>query len=175
MNIYNFDIYIFDFDGVILNSEYYHYLSYNNSFKKMNIDFNLTFEDYCKINHSCKLSFNEILYNNYDEIYKLKTEYYNNYIKNNNIELIEGFENFYSKLLLKGKKIIIVTDSTKEIIEQVSKKFPFLKTLNNIISRDEIKLKKPNNNGYLFALEKIYKSYFDKDIYMQKLLYFYWS
>ena len=30
MDIYDFDTYIFDFDGVIVDSEYYHYLSYKN-------------------------------------------------------------------------------------------------------------------------------------------------
>ena len=91
MNIYDFDVYIFDFDGVIINSEYYHFLSYQKALDKLNKNYSLSYDEYCKINHSCKLSFKEIFTSDYEEIYNLKNEYYNNFIENENIELINGF------------------------------------------------------------------------------------
>ena len=49
MNIYNYDTYIFNFDGVIIHSEKYHFLSYKYALEKLNIEFEFTNDIYCKL------------------------------------------------------------------------------------------------------------------------------
>ena len=49
MIINNYDVFIFDLDGTIIDSEFYHYQAYNNQ-----LDQKLEFEEYCKIFHSKK-------------------------------------------------------------------------------------------------------------------------
>lgn len=155
MNIYDFETYIFDFDGVIVNSEYYHYLSYKKAFDCLNIEFNLTYDKYCNINHSLDhLHFKKYFPINYNTIYNMKKQFYDEFIKTD-ITLKDGFNKFYSNLILKGKKIYIVSDTSQSIFDLFIEKYPFLKTINNVIITDIISEKKPNPSGYIKALREL--------------------
>jgi beta-phosphoglucomutase-like phosphatase (HAD superfamily) len=92
MNILNFSTFVFDLDGVIINSEYIHYLCYKRVFKKY-IDYHLEWDEYCKIHHAVDTSFMEKFPDKYESIYKYKNEIYKNEIEN--LMLIEGFHDFF--------------------------------------------------------------------------------
>lgn len=90
MNIYDFETYIFDFDRVIVNQEYYHFLSYKKAFESLKIEFELTYDKYCNINHSLdNLHFKKYFPNNYNIMYDMKRQFYNEYVKTD-IELQKG-------------------------------------------------------------------------------------
>jgi HAD superfamily hydrolase (TIGR01509 family) len=123
----DFDTYIFDFDGVVVDSEKYHWLAY---------DAGVSFEEYCKINHSLKGPyFRETM-----DAAK-KDVAYKSYIKD--IPLKEGFEDFYVRLTELGKKVYIVTNSSQEIFDMFTEKFPFLKDIPVITGCN-----KPDPSGY---------------------------
>ena len=123
----DYDTYIFDFDGVIVDSEKYHWLSY---------DADVSFEEYCKINHSLTGPY---FRDTMDSVKKDVT--YKSYIKE--IPLKEGFERFYNRLVELGKNVYIVTNSSQEIFEIFVEKFPFLKDITVITG-----CKKPDPSGY---------------------------
>jgi len=154
MNILDFSTYIFDLDGVIINSEPIHYNCYKEALLRI-VDYNLDWNEYCKIHHSLDNSFEKIFPENYENIYNLKKELYKNEI--NNINLIDGFYDFFNLLIKNGKIICIVTDATDEIIELISKRFPFLKKCNIIITRNSSKKRKPDSHCYLSLLDKLPK------------------
>jgi len=54
MNIFDFKLYIFDLDGVIIDSEEQHWKSYQHVLNICNLSNNqeLTFQTYCKLKHS---------------------------------------------------------------------------------------------------------------------------
>jgi len=123
-----YDTYVFDFDGVIVDSEKYHWLSYQT---------NISFEDYCKINHGVTGSyFRETM-----DAAK-KDEVYKSYIKD--IPLKDGFEEFYRRLIEFGKKVYIVTNTSQEIFNLFCEKFPFLKDIPVITGCN-----KPDPAGYM--------------------------
>jgi len=122
------DIYVFDFDGVVVESEKYHWMAY---------DAGVSFEEYCRINHSLTGPyFRETM----DAAKKDAT--YKEYIKD--IPLKEGFEEFYNKLKKAGNKIYIVTNSSQEIFDIFTEKFPFLKDIPVITGCN-----KPDPSGYM--------------------------
>jgi beta-phosphoglucomutase-like phosphatase (HAD superfamily) len=156
MNIFNYDTYVFDFDGVIVDSEKFHWLSYNKATSET-----ITYEKYCEINHSITGPY----FRDYltPEIMQSKDKYYEEYIKD--IPLKKGFEEFYNKLIKLGKNIYVVTNTSKEILNKFSKRFKFLNTI-PIISD----CKKPNHEGYMsipqydplsiIAFEDSYRGYY---------------
>ena len=155
MDIYEFDTYIFDFDGVIVDSEYYHYLSYKKALETLNINFELTYNTYCKINHSLnELHFKQYFPEKYDELHKQKRIVYNEYIASN-IMLKRGFEDFYGSLLIKGKKVYLVSDTSNEIFSKFAEKYPCLKTINHRFTSNNVAHKKPNPAGYIEVLKTL--------------------
>jgi hypothetical protein len=152
MNILDFNAYVFDLDGVIINSEKIHYNCYKKALKDV-IDYDLTWIDYCKIHHSIDNSFDIMFKNEYEKIYKCKSDYYKNEISN--IELVKGFDDFFSILLKRGKCICIVTDSSHETVNSIIHKFSFLKKCSVIISREDVDKRKPDSSCYIKLIQKI--------------------
>ena len=144
MDIYEYELYIFDLDGTIIDSEYSHYLAYKN---QMN---NLTFTQYEEIFHSTSkeqfLNVNNINKNKKDEDFK------NIYIKNK--KYLDGFENFLNNLITKSKKICVVTNSSKERCEFIKQCHPKLNIIPIWITKDDVKYPKPNSDCYLKVLQK---------------------
>lgn len=151
MRILDFSVYVFDLDGVIINSEFIHYECYKEAFRTINC--HLDWNDYCKIHHSISNTFEKQFPENYKKIYNIKTELYKNRIKE--IELLSGFYEFFNLLIKNGKYICIVTDASDEIFNKINEKFPFLKKSNIIITRNKINNRKPNSECYLTLLNKL--------------------
>lgn len=157
MNILDFKLYIFDLDGVIIDSEKLHWEAYKKAIGNEYEYFNkniLTYEKYCEINHGIdeNISFKNILKSNYDKVYKKKKEYY--YSNLNKLCLINGYENFFNKLILNNKIVCLVTDSSKETLDMIINKFPFLNKMHYMLTRNDIKNRKPSSDGYLKILDK---------------------
>jgi len=96
MNILNFSAYVFDLDGVIIDSEHIHYNCYKKAFHDI-LNYNLNWEEYCRIHHSIDTSFEKIFTKDFSKIYSYKKNIYNNEI--NNLKLLKGFESFFNKLI----------------------------------------------------------------------------
>lgn len=152
MNILRFSTFVFDLDGVIINSEPIHYNCYKKAFKTC-VDYELEWNDYCKIHHALDTSFEKTFPEHFDKIYSQKNDFYKHEIEN--IQLIDGFYDFFNLLIKSGKMICIVTDTTDEIFHLICNKFPFLKKCNIIITRNNIKKRKPDSYCYLTLLNKL--------------------
>ena len=152
MNILDFSVFVFDLDGVIINSEFIHYECYKEALIQT-INHNLDWNEYCNIHHSIDTTFESQFPEKYKEIYYKKTELYKNRIED--IELISGFYDFFNLLIKHGKYICIVTDASDEVFNKIIEKFPFLKKTNIIVTRNNIKKRKPDSECYLTLLNKL--------------------
>lgn len=152
MNILDFSAYVFDLDGVIIDSEVAHYECYRDAFKKI-INYSLDWNDYCTIHHSLDTSFEKQFAEHYTEIYCEKNNLYKNRISI--LELIPGFHDFFNLLIKNGKYIGIVTDASEETFQFICEKYPFLKKPNIIITRSNTGKRKPNSECYLHFLNKL--------------------
>jgi HAD superfamily hydrolase (TIGR01509 family) len=173
--ILNYDLFIFDFDGTILDTEPYHCLAWNKALSEhKNEHIELSFSNYQYIFHNIEKDFSKkYLTNNYkifdyDSIYKLKQSYYENYIlnindywnndynndnNNNNeqIKFINNCDKFIEYLLNNNKKLVMVTNTSKKFINifKNKNKYNILNKFDKIYTKEDFTNRKPNPECYL--------------------------
>ena len=161
MDINNYDLFIFDLDDTLVNTEYYHYIIWLKTLKSfINNDFYFDFNFFCFKFHSNNLDgiknyiINELNLNMFELIINTKNENFLNFIKNesHNIKLIVGAKKFINHLLNNNKKFIIVTNSSKDILEFYLNLFPILQKSTKNYYREIFKIRKPSPECYLHVI-----------------------
>ena len=154
-NINNYDLFLFDLDGTLINTEEIHYQAYLESLIKYGYTLTFTFDDYCKICHLDDIAMQKFVENNlniiYEKFYQTKRSIYLTKL-NESLCLINGFDIFLQELKKLNKKTCIVTHSSRDTIEFILEKLPILKTIDKIITKDDYKFRKPNPECYIKAL-----------------------
>jgi D-arabinose 5-phosphate isomerase GutQ/beta-phosphoglucomutase-like phosphatase (HAD superfamily) len=154
--ILDYDLFIFDFDGTILDTENYHCDAWAlalSEYKKQSIKIDLL--TYQKYFHSLTntTSKNYIKFNydidNYDKIYKLKQEYYKQFICTNKINFIKGAENFLNYLIKNNKKMVVVSNTLRIFIDIFLEMHPILKNIHKFYTKELFVNRKPNPECYL--------------------------
>jgi len=154
-NINNYDLFLFDLDGTLINTEEIHYQSYRESLIKYGYTNNFTFNDYCKICHLDDIAMQKFVETNlnivYEKFYQTKKHIYLSKL-NDSLCLINGFNYFLQELKNLNKKTCIVTHSSRDTIDFILDKLPILKIIDKIITKDDYKFRKPNPECYIKAL-----------------------
>ncbi len=172
--INDFNLYIFDLDGTIIDTEYFHYLSYLESLSSILTNEILTYELYEEIAHS--LDVNEMFYflkyrfgiskDQYEIFYQNKQKIYINNIINGTyqIEFCKGIPDFIQQLIQSQKEFVIVTNSSQKHINHFLEIFPILKNASKIYTKDLVHHKKPHPEGYLHVLQDFPESQYPHKI-----------
>lgn len=155
-----YDLFIFDFDGTLMNTEIYHHKAWQKALAWAGVDKtlveNMDIKEYQKYFHSLDkiytCNYLDIKYNikNYDNLYEQKHNFYEEYIHTENISLIDGAENFLNFLIKNNKKFIIVTNSLMKYIKIFQDKYPILNKVHKIYTKELFINKKPNPECYLY-------------------------
>jgi D-arabinose 5-phosphate isomerase GutQ/beta-phosphoglucomutase-like phosphatase (HAD superfamily) len=154
-NILSYDVFVFDFDGTIMDTEKFHCKAWNLVLAEFNNSFHINMNYYYKYFHSLdrklskdflKISFN---INDYDKIYKRKQEKYKELIETQNIELIPGIENLLNFILSNNKRFVIVSNTSNNFIDIFKIKYPILNNAFKIYTKELFLNKKPNPECYL--------------------------
>jgi beta-phosphoglucomutase-like phosphatase (HAD superfamily) len=169
LNIWKYDLYIFDLDDTLVKSEKYHYDAWMLTLKDRLNDrpFNLSFNDFCENFHSIdpngiknyikktlKISDNvsdkEVSDKEVSDIIKQKNEIYLNLLKavDKRLQMIDGAELFLNEILNRGKQFVIVSNSPLSNIEFFSEYFPILKKSSKNYYREILKERKPHPECY---------------------------
>ena len=151
-----FDLYLFDLDGTIINSEHLHYESYKETLKFFGYENNFNFRLYCKLCHlddkKMREFVDDILNITYEKFYQKKKEIYLKKIQNN-LTLIDGIDYLINKLYIDEVKTCIVTHTDLESINLIKEKFPILEKITKIFTKNDYLFTKPNTECYVRALE----------------------
>lgn len=153
-----YEAYIFDFDGVILDTEKYHYLAWSNALKQFNVAF--LKEEYEPLKSTGRNNIISYIVNNkkiffsekeISKLIELKDEYFSEYIKSlNDDDLIPGVVNFLDELVKKGKKLAVVSSSITASV--LLEKFHLKKYFHTIIDGNDGFKKKPDPESFLKAV-----------------------
>lgn len=158
---------IFDFDGVIINSEPIHYQACIKVLK--NISITLSYTDYCRkyLGLSDKEMFPKILTDyGYDffqeeaeQLLQDKIDAYIEILDNStHLPLIDGINEYIMHLVQEKKKLAICTGSTrKEVLAVLSKmrKEMLTQYFQIIITAEDVNEGKPSPEGYLLTAKSL--------------------
>ncbi|MGH2612187.1 MAG: HAD family hydrolase [Rhabdochlamydiaceae bacterium] len=171
--IESFDLFLFDFDGLLVDTEELHFRAYQQLCQKrgyilpwdINQFFEIAHADAVGIRKSLQILFPKLFEDeaSWDTLYTEKKKIYEALLQSGNLSLLPGVEPLLEKLAQLNKKRCVVTNSTLRQTELVKSQIPVLQTIPRWFTRESYDRPKPAPDGYLKALSEL-KSEGDRDI-----------
>lgn len=166
-NLKAFNLFLFDFDGLLVNTEEMHLEAYRQACREKNLSLFWNFDDFCRHAHYSATGMREGLSQLFPELgtndplwnslYQSKTDKYLSSLNAGHVALLPGVEPFLEWLLARGVTICVVTHSRKEMIESIKRHHPILQKIPYWITREDYTEAKPSPDGYLTAIRNYLK------------------
>ena len=161
----NYDLYLFDFDGLLVNTEEMHYNAYRRMLKNNGIEFSWDFNRYCQAAHYHATALKEQIYQEFPELYKRepawdvlykqKQEALLNLVDEGAAHLMPGVKELLEILEKAGVKRAVVTHSPDKLIQKIRKQNPILNSIPTWITREHYEKPKPDPECYIKAIEML--------------------
>lgn len=163
--IEKYDLFLFDFDGLLVNTEYQHYRAYQQMCLGRGFELPWSFPRYCLAAHFNATGLRDQVYAefpalyeiepNWDILYQEKKKAYAQLIESGEVGLMPGVEELLIALEKKNIKRSVVTHSPLEHIEKIRQQNPLLETIPYWFTREHYQKPKPDPECYLLAIEKL--------------------
>lgn len=161
--IQEFDLFLFDFDGLLVNTEHLHYTAYKELFSRHGAQLDWDFTTYCLEAHFDVERFRTKVFEILPELSEQgltwevlypekKAIYLDLLLQQGKVELMPGVETFLKELAKANKPRCVVTHSPSIHIEQIKEMIPVLKTIPLWFTRETYKKAKPDPECYLKAI-----------------------
>ena len=167
--IKRFDLFLFDFDGLLVNTEELHFAAYKKMCRDRGFELKWSFETYCTKAHfrslGIKVALEEDLpelmaqESDWDVLYGEKQRAYFGLLEEGAVSLMPGVKELLVRLAKEDKRRCVVTNSPKEQIDMICAQLPHLKTVPLWITREDYTQPKPDPEGYKRALKKLERSH----------------
>ncbi|PJI07722.1 MULTISPECIES: HAD family hydrolase [Clostridium] len=151
--------FIFDMDGVLIDSEPLHLQFSQELFKELQIQ--MSIEDYSKfVGTTSKYMWGVIkdrysLKNTVDELIKMEREGFFKYLSSVDIEPIDYIPELLNKLNENNFKTAVASSSPINVIEFIIKSFKLETYFNELVTGDYVSKSKPNPDVFLYAAKKL--------------------
>ncbi len=166
--IHNYQLFLFDFDGLLVNTEEIHFAAYKRMCQLYGYDLNWTFQKYCKLAHYKSDAVQKQLFKempglkqkepSWDMLYAHKRQAVLDLIQEGAVHLMPGAEILLSALDKAQIPCCVVTHSPEILIQEIRKQNPILNTISHWITRENYKHPKPNPECYRVAIERFAKA-----------------
>lgn len=163
----SYQLFLFDFDGLLVNTEELHYKAYLALCKSRGCTLNWSFRTYMRHALYSATGLKEGIYNelpelkaqedNWEILYREKTALYNKLLETEKVTLMPGAEPLLQALAVAEKKRCVVTHSKQEQINSITKLHPILNTLPHWITREHYSKAKPSSECYEKAIQAFLK------------------
>jgi beta-phosphoglucomutase len=160
--IQKFQLFLLDFDGLLVNTEHFHYLAYQMLLAKRGLDLGWTYDQYCIEAHLRISRLKEAIYDKFphlietepswEALYKEKKNIYENLLQGGNIQFMPGALSFLEVLQSARVNRVVVTNSTKQQVDFIKGKLPILQNIPHWITREDYIEAKPSAECYLRAI-----------------------
>lgn len=160
--IQNFDFFLFDFDGLLVDTEKLHYEAYQLLCRKHRITLDWSFEHFCSVGHISASALRETLYlefpslyaeePDWDVLYTEKKEIYLQLLEYKPVDLMPGAKELLEALEKANKRRVVVTHSPREQVDLIKKQQPLLGTIPYWVTRENYTHPKPSPDAYLTAI-----------------------
>lgn len=162
--IHHYQLFLFDLDGLLVNTESLHYLAYKNMLQAHNFILPWDFNRYCMTAHyhSDKIAeeFLELFPNLYsdgqswEQLYAEKKRIIMELMNAGEVSLMPGVYELLEELNKAKIKSCLVTHSPEELVSIVRKQHPILNTIPYCITRHDYTHPKPHSESYLKAIKE---------------------
>ncbi|NNM44103.1 MAG: HAD family phosphatase [Chlamydiae bacterium] len=163
-----YQVFLFDFDGLLVNTEYLHFEAYRRMTAERGHHLTWDYDRFVGIAHLSSSGLKDTIYDelpalyaeepNWSVLYQEKKTSYEKLLQEGTLELLPGVKEVLEALQKTNKKRAVVTNSTKAQTEAIKKALPILQTIPMWITREDYKNPKPHPECYKIAVEKLAQS-----------------
>jgi beta-phosphoglucomutase len=161
--IQNYQLFLFDFDGLLVDTERVHFAAYAELCRRYGYALPWDFEQFCREAHGKAMGVWEGLFREFpglvaqqpskEALYEEKKAIYVELLAKSKLELMDGAAELLAVLAEKGAKRAVVTNSPRSHIELIQVALPQLKSIPLWVTREDYAQPKPSPEGYLKAIQ----------------------
>lgn len=165
--IQDYQLFLFDLDGLLVNTERMHYAAYIEVCRKYGFELKWDFPRFCLEAHGKAMGIWDGLsrefprlfeFGSKEKLYEEKKHIYIDLLQSYPLEFMDGAEALVTALSESNIPRAVVTNSPKAHIEIIKKSLPLLQTIPLWITREDYIDPKPAPDGYLKAIGMLAKS-----------------
>lgn len=162
-----FDLLLFDFDGLLVNSEHLHYEAYRRMFANRGYKMAWSFPRYCMAAHYESTGLREAAYDtipglhntepDWSVLYDEKKRAYRDLIQEGQVQLMPGVDKLLKQVAQSSATSCVVTNSPPDVVKEIRDQIPELLAIEHWITREQYDRPKPAPDGYLHAIDRFAK------------------
>lgn len=162
--INDYQLFLFDFDGLLVNTEELHFMAYKRMCASHGCKLDWDFSAYCFIAHYHPEKIRDSIYAQFaelkakhpiwNELYAEKKQAMMALLSEGKVHLMPGAEKMLRALEEANIKRCVVTHSPDELISEIRRQNPILDTIPAWITREDYTHPKPHPECYLKAIER---------------------
>jgi beta-phosphoglucomutase len=166
--IYHYQLFLFDFDGVLVDTEHLHYQAYINMCAQHGFQLNWSFDRYSEAAHHQATGVREQIYTEFPELYAQQPNWQILYeekkhiflalLENTAAPLLPGAADLLLSLKEACIQCCVVTHSSASLILKIRLQNPILDIIPHWITREDYTHPKPHPECYHIAIAKLAKS-----------------
>jgi len=158
-----YDLYLFDMDGLLIDTESLHYESYKLTLKRKGFDLDWDLNKYLSVAHRSNVALKEEITKafpdvlkdtSWEDFYNSKQMVFTQLLHTNDVLMMEGAKETLLRVKQKNKISCVVTNSQRDHVEMLINKSEDLKLIDHWIVREDYIKAKPDPSCYLLAIEK---------------------
>lgn len=162
--IQHYDLFLFDFDGLLVDTERLHFRAYQDLCLRRGFTLPWDLNGFLRIAHADATGLRReisalfprmVEQEMWDHLYAEKKAIYESLIEQGNLSLMPGVELLLLKLESEGKKRCVVTNSTQKQTDAIRARIPVLQSIPHWFTRESYERPKPAPDGYLMALKAL--------------------
>ena len=158
--ISHFQLFLFDFDGLLVNTEHLHFQAYVEALSRFGVRLDWPFSRFCELAHLDGKALRQGVCAEYPELdakwqslYEEKRKIYLELIGSGKVELMVGVEPLLKALEKANIRRCVVTNSFYDQTLLIRSQIDILQTIPKWVTREDYEKAKPAPDSYLRAIE----------------------
>jgi beta-phosphoglucomutase len=162
-----YQLFLFDFDGLLVNTEYLHYKAYIEMCAQRGYTLTWDFTRYSQAAHHGAHDLRDQIYNefprlqkeepNWNILYEAKKNLFIHFLLQQTVPLMPGVAELLAALQKANILHCVVTHSTKTLTDQIRSHQPILNSIPHWITREDYTQAKPHPECYQMAIDRYAK------------------
>ncbi len=156
------DLFLFDLDGLLVDTEPVHYQAYQKMCLARGFSLTWDYAAYCDLAHKGSDLLEKGVYETFPDLkaqepnwrvlHQEKQMAFLEIVADEGVSLMPGVEQMLQKFPLQSKRSCVVTHSSSQLTQALCRKLPILQTIPYWVTREQYSSAKPHPDAYLLAM-----------------------